>query len=85
MASLPAGRDGLPRADERIERGDRRRQAILQRPLSIASIDGLEGQSIGRLADELKMSTSGSSRSSARRQTCSSPLFRLHPRSSRSR
>ena len=47
------------RVDRRIERGDRRREAILQSAMRVASVDGLEGLSIGRLADELKMSKSG--------------------------
>jgi AcrR family transcriptional regulator len=47
------------RVDQRLVRGDRRRAAILDRAMHIASIDGLEGLSIGRLADELEMSKSG--------------------------
>jgi AcrR family transcriptional regulator len=59
MAVPPASDRGAVRVDKRIERGDRRREAILQSAMRIASVDGLEGLSIGRLADELKMSKSG--------------------------
>lgn len=40
-------------------KGDRTRSAIIERAVDIASVDGLEGLTIGRLADELKMSKSG--------------------------
>ncbi|MGZ4810204.1 MAG: TetR/AcrR family transcriptional regulator, partial [Thermoanaerobaculia bacterium] len=40
-------------------KGDRTRQAILDRAVDLASLEGLEGLTIGRLADELKMSKSG--------------------------
>jgi AcrR family transcriptional regulator len=40
-------------------KGDRTRAAILERAVDIASVEGLEGLTIGRLADELKMSKSG--------------------------
>jgi AcrR family transcriptional regulator len=40
-------------------KGDRTRQAILERAVDIASLEGLEGLTIGRLADELEMSKSG--------------------------
>lgn len=40
-------------------RGERTRQGILQTAVDIASAEGLEGLSIGRLAQELKMSKSG--------------------------
>ncbi|HEX7152447.1 MAG TPA: TetR/AcrR family transcriptional regulator [Thermoanaerobaculia bacterium] len=40
-------------------KGDRTRQSILERAVDIASLEGLEGLTIGRLADELKMSKSG--------------------------
>jgi AcrR family transcriptional regulator len=59
MAVSPASEGGAVRVDRRIERGDRRREAILQSAMRVASVDGLEGLSIGRLADELKMSKSG--------------------------
>jgi len=40
-------------------KGDRTRHSILDRAVAIASIDGLEGLTIGRLADDLEMSKSG--------------------------
>jgi AcrR family transcriptional regulator len=43
-----------PRAD-----GERTREAILREAVSLATIDGLEGLSIGNLADRLEMSKSG--------------------------
>jgi AcrR family transcriptional regulator len=40
-------------------KGERTRQSILERAVNVASLEGLEGLTIGRLADELKMSKSG--------------------------
>lgn len=40
-------------------KGDRTRSAIVARAVDIASVEGLEGLTIGRLADELGMSKSG--------------------------
>lgn len=40
-------------------KGQRTRQSILERAVDLASLEGLEGLTIGRLADELKMSKSG--------------------------
>ena len=40
-------------------KGDRTRQSILDRAVDIASLEGLEGLTIGRLADDLDMSKSG--------------------------
>ncbi|MBK5258064.1 MAG: TetR/AcrR family transcriptional regulator [Thermoanaerobaculia bacterium] len=40
-------------------KGDRTRQTILERAVDIASLEGLEGLTIGRLADDLGMSKSG--------------------------
>jgi AcrR family transcriptional regulator len=45
--------------DGRRVRGDRTRQAILARAVDIASAEGLEGLSIGRLAADLGVSKSG--------------------------
>jgi AcrR family transcriptional regulator len=45
--------------DGRRVRGDRTRQAILAKAVDIASAEGLEGLSIGRLATELGVSKSG--------------------------
>ena len=43
----------------RQARGDRTRQAILEVAVDVASAEGLEGLTIGRLASELSMSKSG--------------------------
>jgi AcrR family transcriptional regulator len=51
--------DGNPTADGRKVRGDRTRRAILSAAVNVASVEGLEGLSIGRLATELEMSKSG--------------------------
>ena len=40
-------------------KGERTRQSILERAVDLASIEGLEGLTIGRLAEELGMSKSG--------------------------
>jgi AcrR family transcriptional regulator len=45
--------------DGRKARGDRTRRAILTSAVNLASVEGLEGLSIGRLASELQMSKSG--------------------------
>jgi AcrR family transcriptional regulator len=45
--------------DGRRARGSRTRQTILDKAVQIASVDGLEGISIGRLAGELGVSKSG--------------------------
>ncbi|MFE2291407.1 TetR/AcrR family transcriptional regulator [Streptomyces sp. NPDC059452] len=47
------------RLDGRVERGNQTRQLILGRAVQIASVEGLEGLSLGRLATELKLSKSG--------------------------
>src|SRR5215216_694189 len=49
----------LPEADGRKVRGDRTRRAILTTAVNVASVEGLEGLTIGRLAAELEMSKSG--------------------------
>lgn len=46
-------------SDGRIRRGDRTRRAVLARAVDVASVDGLDGLSIGRLAQELSISKSG--------------------------
>jgi len=43
----------------RQPRGERTKAAILRCAVNLASVEGLEGLSIGRLADELSMSKSG--------------------------
>jgi AcrR family transcriptional regulator len=40
-------------------KGERTRQSILDRAVDLASVEGLEGLTIGRLADDLDMSKSG--------------------------
>ena len=40
-------------------KGERTRTSILERAVDLASVEGLEGLTIGRLADELGMSKSG--------------------------
>ena len=47
------------RRDNRVERGNRTRQLVLARTVQIASVEGLEGLSLGRLASELELSKSG--------------------------
>jgi AcrR family transcriptional regulator len=50
----------LPREGTlRLAKGARTRESILRAAVDIASIEGLEGLTIGRLADQLKMSKSG--------------------------
>jgi AcrR family transcriptional regulator len=44
---------------EPLAKGARTRESILRVAVDLASLEGLEGISIGRLADELKMSKSG--------------------------
>src|SRR4051812_5724353 len=46
-------------ADGRRRRGNATRESILQAAADLASVEGLEGVSIGRLATELNMSKSG--------------------------
>jgi AcrR family transcriptional regulator len=48
--------DALP---ARAPKGERTRESILRVAVNLASVEGLEGVSIGRLADELGMSKSG--------------------------
>lgn len=45
--------------DGRKARGDRTKRAILDKAVDVASVEGLEGLSIGRLAAELGVSKSG--------------------------
>ncbi|MEV0677227.1 TetR/AcrR family transcriptional regulator [Actinosynnema sp. NPDC050436] len=47
------------KVDGRVERGEQTRRQILRRAAEIASVEGLEGLSIGRLATELGVSKSG--------------------------
>jgi AcrR family transcriptional regulator len=57
--SAPDAADSASLTDGRRARGDRTRQAILAEAIQIASSEGLEGLSIGRLASELGVSKSG--------------------------
>lgn len=50
---------GDARIDLRRERGDRTRRAILESAARLSSVEGLEGLSIGRLAEHLGISKSG--------------------------
>ncbi|WP_103336865.1 TetR/AcrR family transcriptional regulator [Amycolatopsis sp. CA-126428] len=45
--------------DGRIARGDATRRVVLRRAVDVASVDGLAGLSLGRLAIELELSKSG--------------------------
>ncbi|MET8452514.1 TetR/AcrR family transcriptional regulator [Streptomyces sp. NPDC005209] len=49
----------MTRLDGRVERGNRTRRAVLRRTVDIASVEGLEALSVGRLAGELRLSKSG--------------------------
>ncbi|MET9784779.1 TetR/AcrR family transcriptional regulator [Streptomyces canus] len=49
----------MTRVDGRVERGNRTRRAVLRRAVDIASVEGLEALSVGRLAGELELSKSG--------------------------
>jgi AcrR family transcriptional regulator len=44
---------------EHVAKGARTRESILRVAVNLASVEGLEGLTIGRLADELRMSKSG--------------------------
>jgi AcrR family transcriptional regulator len=55
-AAIPAP---VARPDLRRERGDRTRTTILEAAARLASVEGLEGLSIGRLAEHLGISKSG--------------------------
>ncbi|AXK31750.1 TetR/AcrR family transcriptional regulator [Streptomyces armeniacus] len=50
---------GPARTDGRVVRGNQTRRLILARTVEIASVEGLEGLSLGRLASELELSKSG--------------------------
>lgn len=47
------------RVDGRLVRGDQTRRIVLRKAVDIASVDGLEGLSIGRLAKEIELSKGG--------------------------
>nr|WSX48928.1 TetR/AcrR family transcriptional regulator [Streptomyces sp. NBC_00974] len=46
-------------ADGRVERGNQTRRTVLERTMDIASVDGLEGLSLGKIAADLGLSKSG--------------------------
>ncbi|MER7516598.1 TetR/AcrR family transcriptional regulator [Streptomyces sp. NPDC126499] len=50
---------GSTRTDGRVERGNQTRRLVLGRTMHIASVEGLEGLSLGRIATELGLSKSG--------------------------
>lgn len=50
---------GEARTDGRVERGNATRRLVLGRTMAIASVEGLGGLSIGRIATELGLSKSG--------------------------
>jgi AcrR family transcriptional regulator len=54
MPTAPAAK-----VEPRPRKGVRTRESILRVAVDLASVEGLEGLTIGRLADELKMSKSG--------------------------
>src|SRR5690242_21576210 len=56
-APLRPSKAGLSKAGS--SKGVRTRESILRVAVDLASVEGLEGLTIGRLADELKMSKSG--------------------------
>ncbi|MGW9449070.1 TetR/AcrR family transcriptional regulator [Streptomyces sp. NPDC055632] len=47
------------KTDGRVERGNQTRRLVLGRTMDIASVEGLEGLSLGRIATELSLSKSG--------------------------
>ena len=49
----------IENAPESSSKGEQTRAAILERAVDLASVEGLEGLTIGRLASELRMSKSG--------------------------
>lgn len=51
--------DVLEEADGRLRRGGETRRAVLGRAVEVASIQGLDGLSIGQLANDLAISKSG--------------------------
>jgi AcrR family transcriptional regulator len=59
IASGKASEETTDRVDGRRARGDRTRRAILAKAVDIASVQGLEGLSIGSLAADLGVSKSG--------------------------
>ncbi|MBF6274817.1 MULTISPECIES: TetR/AcrR family transcriptional regulator [Nocardia] len=52
-------RETAESADQRLRRGARSRRAVTRRAIEIASVDGLDGLSFGRLAEDLEVSKAG--------------------------
>ncbi|PPJ12608.1 transcriptional regulator [Nocardia nova] len=52
-------RETAENADQRLRRGARSRRAVTRRAIEIASVDGLDGLSFGRLAEDLEVSKAG--------------------------
>lgn len=46
-------------ADGRVERGNQTRRTVLERTVRVASVDGLDGLSLGKIAADLGLSKSG--------------------------
>lgn len=59
MADTPTTQNVSERQRKRRSDGERSRQAILEQAAQLATVDGLGGLSIGRLADAVGMSKSG--------------------------
>ncbi|WP_433186983.1 TetR/AcrR family transcriptional regulator [Actinoallomurus sp. CA-150999] len=55
----PPGRSDTAPTDQRLLRGARARRAIARHAVDVASLEGLNGLSIGRLATDLGLSKSG--------------------------
>jgi AcrR family transcriptional regulator len=58
-ASQTGSRRANDQTDGRLARGNHTRRLVLERTMEIASVEGLEALSIGRLATELQLSKSG--------------------------
>ncbi|MFE0645878.1 TetR/AcrR family transcriptional regulator [Streptomyces sp. NPDC058877] len=54
-----SGSDAGTKTDGRVERGNQTRRLVLGRTMDIASAEGLEGLSLGRISTELELSKSG--------------------------
>jgi AcrR family transcriptional regulator len=59
LVAAAAVSDAATATDGRIRRGDETRRAVLRRAVDLASVEGLDGVTIGRLAQELSISKSG--------------------------
>ncbi|MEV0362706.1 TetR/AcrR family transcriptional regulator [Nocardia fusca] len=57
--SVEPGSGGERDGDRRRERGTRSRRIVTRHAVDIASLDGLDGLSFGRLADDLEISKAG--------------------------